>query len=150
LDTWDPNSGGEAYGSYTFNAIVQDPDLLNGMNPQDLMDKIGELPEGWGVEPAQSESAGLGSGWKVSCPADGGIYIRWSPGSARPDHPSDPYWQVSGGRIGKSPKIPGRTWDDGPEPYVKSPDTENGGKVPDEGGDEPVQGGGIFGGDKVD
>lgn len=92
------------------------------MNPADLLNKLGGIPDEFTVSPARSSSAGLGSGWKLTSEQEGGIQIRWSPGSARPDHPSDPYWVVSSGRGGTAGPVEAGTWPDGPEPYVTPPD----------------------------
>lgn len=117
-------------GSFTPEEIAQYPQVLEGMNPEDVINLLGGLPAGASVSPAQSASLNAGPGWKLSIKSGGNITIRWSPGSARSDHPGTPYWRVSGGRYDRSGQIPAGTWENGPPEY-----TEPISPSPDEGGD---------------
>ena len=112
----------DPHGSFTPEAIAENPDLVQGMNPQDLLDKLGGVPEGFNIRPGRSSSKGAGSGWVLSrpgAPGKPGIQICWSPGSARADHPSDPYWVISSDKTGRSARIPAGPWPDGPAPFVQ-------------------------------
>jgi RHS repeat-associated protein len=114
----DPGGGG---GSLTVEEILQDPWILEGMNPQQLLDALGGVPQGFTELPGRSVS--VAPGWKLNAPKtkDGAVQIKWSRGSKRPDHPDDPYWRVSrGGQDGfRSPEIPAGDWPDGPAMYTQ-------------------------------
>lgn len=106
---------------------IGNPQLLQGLNPQNLIDALGGTPAGWTVSPAQSASAGKGPGWKLSNPNDGGYQIRWSPGSARADHPDTPYWVVSGGKLKDTARVENAgEWPDGPSEYINPRPPEGG------------------------
>jgi hypothetical protein len=115
-----PPPGVPYEGSFTPEEIAQYPDVLNGMNPQDVLDRLGGIPQDFEVKAGQSESLEAGPGWVLHSRTSGGITIRWSPGSARPDHPSTPYWRVSSGKFGKYPlRVPARDWTDGPPEFTQ-------------------------------
>jgi hypothetical protein len=88
----------------------------NGLDPTTLEENLGGLPDGVKISEANSASAGKGPGFRmIEDGADGNITIRWSPGSARLDHISDPYWRVSSKWVGKSrvgDEIPADEWPD--------------------------------------
>lgn len=115
-----PPPGVPYEGSFTPEEIAAHPDVLEGLNPQDVLDRLGGVPDGFAVRPGQSESLGDGPGWVLDTREGGGISIRWSPGSARAGHPSTPYWRVSGGRYGKSGRINAGRWPEGPPEFTKT------------------------------
>jgi hypothetical protein len=114
-------------GSFTPDEIAQYPQVLEGMNPDDVLNQLGwnadDLPPGWSIDQANSSSKGAGTGWKTYTLNGGGYQIRWSPGSALPDHSNDPYWTVSSGKYGVTagngknalgPAIDAGEWDQPP------------------------------------
>ena len=130
-----PPDGVPYGGSFTTDEVAQYPQVLAGMNPDEFIEALGGVPPGFSVQPGQSASLGQGPGWKLTTQDDGGYQFRWSPGSARPDHPDNPYWRVSSGEYGKSPdRIPGGDWPDGPSEYTNPPAPRAGGDS-DSGGD---------------
>jgi len=137
-----PPEGVPYDGSFDTNEIAQYPQVLEGMNPSEVLESLGGVPSGFSVRPGSSGSAGLGAGWVLENPKDGGTYIRWSPGTARAGdgvHPEGPYWRVTSGRNPGSgdERYPGGSWDDGPEPYVKNSDPEGDGSGQEDGGGDP-------------
>jgi hypothetical protein len=52
-----------AFRSVTVDEIINDPNLLEGMNPQDLINALGGVPSGFKVEAGQGVS--VGRGWKL-------------------------------------------------------------------------------------
>jgi hypothetical protein len=85
--------------SLTVGQILQDPDLLEGMNPSDLLAALGGVPPGFTV--AAGKGVSIAPGWKIATNQDG-IQIRWSAGSMRLGHSAEPYWRFSSGQTGKS------------------------------------------------
>lgn len=116
------------------------PNLLYGLNPEQLLLLIGKnLPRDVAPQPANSESAGRGPGWKIEYKLKGGIQIRWSPGSARSDHPQQPYWRVSSGLRGKSAKIAAGAWEDRPPEFGGTPELPSLGGEDEPSPDEPLE-----------
>ncbi len=104
-------------GSFDTEEILQYPQVLTGMNPQDVVQILGGVPEGWQVAPGQGQS--VAPGWKMFEVKDGNItgrQIRWG-ASRRLDHPNDWYWTVSDGET-KTSGIPAGDWPGGPTEYV--------------------------------
>ena len=130
----------DAFTPATLEGIAQNPWSLEGLNPEQLLQSLGldpdNLPNGLTIRAGKSESAGLGNGWTLEQSSDGGITIRWSPGTLRAGdgvHPKGPYWKVSGGRF-KTVRVPADDWENGPEPYVAQPKGQSEGQSqPDEG-----------------
>ena len=139
-------------GSFTPTEIAQYPQVLEGMNPEEVLNQLGwdasALPPGWAIDPAGSSSMGAGTGWRLYTLNNGGIQIRWSPGSLLPGHSSDPYWTVSSGKYqitaGNSakalgPPIPAGGWD---QPPYATPGAASrgggGGCIPGDGGTQTV------------
>lgn len=123
---------GDNGSGLSIGQILEDPSVLKDLNPDDLLNALGGVPSGFTIAPGQSKSAGLGPGWKLSSPEDGGVAIRWSPGSARPDHPETPYWRVSGGgTYGTSPRVPAAEWPAGAPDFVNGPPAPAGGSGSD-------------------
>ena len=140
-----PPDGVPYDGSFTPTEIAEFPQVLDGLNPPDVLTQLGwdpnSLPSGWSIEPASSSSLGAGAGWKLFTLSGGNIQIRWSPGSPRSDHPSTPYWTVSSGTYGPTagnrkgslgPAIDGGAWDQ--PPYATGPAGNGGNGCVTEGG----------------
>ena len=127
-----PPEGVPYGGSFTPEEIAQHPQVLEGMNPDDLLSHLGwsstALPSGWVTDEATSSSKGAGTGWKLFNEGGGGYQFRWSPGSLRPDHSEEPYWTVSSGVYGRTSGeqgIPAGDWDE--PPYATDPTPSQGG-----------------------
>ncbi len=115
-----PPEGVPYDGSFTVDEIAQYPQVLKGLDPDEVIQALGPegVPSNAYVGPAGSSSAGQGPGWKLNWDGPrGNVTIRWSPGSARSDHPSEPYWKVSSGEYGTSERIPAGNWENRPEEY---------------------------------
>jgi RHS repeat-associated protein len=98
--------------------VINDPSILQGMNPDDLLYAFGGMPQGFKVSAGTGTS--VGPGWKIL--GWGDVRIQWMPGSKRPNHlGGQPYWYRSSGATGKSDRIPGGSWDNGPEEYTGKP-----------------------------
>ncbi len=113
-----PSGGG---GSLTIDEILQDPYLLGGMNPDDLLSALGGTPSGFEISPGRGRS--VAPGWKLlgNYGNRGAVSIRWSAGSLRPGHSRSPYWKVStGGKNGGIEEVPAGAWPDGPGEYTGS------------------------------
>jgi RHS repeat-associated protein len=100
-------------------------EILSGKNPGQILEEMGGVPSGWEVSPGQGQS--VAPGWKMWEIAHPDNQIRWSAGSLRPDHPDDPYWVVSSGASGRSERIPGAEWPDGPSEYTQKQGGDTGG-----------------------
>ncbi len=110
-----------APGSLTMDDIADNPQLLLGLNPPQLLELLGDnLPPEAKIGPGQSSSAGRGPGWKLTRNTRGNVTLRWSPGSKRPDHSDEPYWRVSRGGINpvQSQGVAAGEWPDAPSEYV--------------------------------
>ncbi len=137
-----PPPGVPYNGSFTLDEIAEYPQVLKGLNPDDVMQLLGPegIPSDAYVGPAHSGSLGEGPGWKIELKSRGNITIRWSPGSAREDHPDTPYWKVASGKYGakEGERIPAGQWEDRPAEY-RGPRTGTSGigGGDDESGTEP-------------
>ena len=114
-----PPDGVPYDGSFDMAEISIYPQVLSGMNPQDVLDSLGGVPEGWAVSPAGGKAA---PGWKMyEVRSDGsrpGNRIRWNWTPNSPGHPEDEWqWTVNVGRT-QNVKVSGGDWPDGPEEYV--------------------------------
>lgn len=105
----------------TIQDILDDPNMLEGMNPGQLEAELGGIPAGYTVTPGQGTS--IAPGWSLR--GGGSVRITWMKGSARADHPDTPYWRVSSARTGKSGRIPAGDWPDGPSEYTQLPGSGN-------------------------
>jgi len=65
------------------------------MNPDDLKQSIGGVPEGW-TEDETNRGCGVGQGWKI-VEVPGNRSVRWKPGGGY--HGPLPTWTVSGANI---------------------------------------------------
>jgi RHS repeat-associated protein len=111
-----PASGG---GSLTIQQIIDNPWVLEGMNPEQLIDALGGVPPGFEVSVAKGSR--IMPGWKLTRESEGGLMIKWG---ATPRHLNGrPNWKVTGGRIGKKTeeRIPAGDWPDGPSEYTQFP-----------------------------
>lgn len=94
----------------TIQDILDDPTILENLNPTDVQVMLGGVPANWEVGTLnQGEHAG--QGWALRETTDDGnytgAYIRWHPGGGH--HGDDPYWRVSDGTT-KSDEVPAGKW----------------------------------------
>jgi hypothetical protein len=87
--------------------VLTNPHVLHGMKPAQVETMIGNTA-GWRLE-ALGQGDHAGQGWLLRQYTDAGEptgrMIRWHPGGGR--HGPDPYWRVTSGEGGKSPRIAG-------------------------------------------
>ncbi len=88
--------------------ILNDPEKLRGKSPEEVEQKLGDLPPAWKAEKLGAGSH-AGQGWMLREYGENGEptgrYIRWHPGGGH--HGPDPYWRTGSPRGGRSPEIPG-------------------------------------------
>ncbi len=150
-----PDPGGG--GNLTIGDIIDDPWILEGLNPDDVLTELGGVPPGFRIT-TLGKGSHAGQGWALrkigGNGEDGDVVIRWHPGGGR--HGPGRYWRVSSGK-GKSPRIPAGEWDDpnstvggsGDDPCLESFSTVAGcgdplGDLFGGDGDDPIPPGEIF------
>jgi hypothetical protein len=102
--------------SLSIDDILQNPQLLKDLNPQEVLNQLGGIPEGWQVSPANGQNV---PGWKMFQLKPNGVrtgnQIRWNITNSD-DHPEDPQWTAT--YSGTKTRVPGGEWANGPDEYV--------------------------------
>jgi RHS repeat-associated protein len=103
-------------GSLSIDEILQNPQLVKDLNPEEVLTQIGGVPDGWQVSPANGQTV---PGWKIFQLKPSGVrignQIRWNITNSD-DHPDQPQWTVT--NSGTKTRVPGGEWANGPEEYV--------------------------------
>ena len=129
-------------GSFDTQEILQYPQVLKGLNPQQVVDSLAgrpvgpeDAPPGWFVTPGQGTS--VAPGWVMRQVTEEGNYtgrlIRWG-ATVRENHPDEWYWTVTQDNA-PNVRVEAGNWPGGPKEYVGN----TGGVLPKEesgGGDE--------------
>jgi len=132
-------------GSFDTEEILQYPQVLRGMNPQQVLDSLAgkpvgpeDAPTGWVVTPGQGTS--VAPGWVMRQTTEEGNYtgrlIRWG-ATVREDHPDGWYWTVTQDN-GPNVRVEAGDWPGGPTEYVGDTD----GVLPKSGEGDSGSGGG--------